>query len=145
MKPSRRLATVWRLRLMMIACLLLFLFWALYRFFPVAGILGGTVLAGCFWMLWAWIPRYCSRFRYRLDGAGLEVTGGLFFPRLVWLPAPQTLYSCVYRTPLYFLTGLYGVAVWGAGAHALLPGLTQEQARAVLCGLTHMQREEAEQ
>ncbi len=145
MKPSRRLAIVWRLRLLLAACLLLLLLRVLYRFFPVAGILGATVLAGALWMLWAWIPHYCSRFRYRLSGAGLEVAGGLFFPRLVWLPAPQALYSCVYRTPLYCLTGLYGVAIWGAGAHVLLPGLTQEQTQAVLCGLTHMQKGEEEQ
>lgn len=136
MKPSHKLTAVWRARLFLAVCLLLLPLRLLLDFRPDAGALGLTVLAGVFIMLWALIPRYCGKLRYQLKGAALVVTGGLFFPRRVSLPQPYALYACVYRTPFYVLTGLYGVAVWGAGARALLPGLTQAQAQAVLSRLS---------
>lgn len=140
LKPSHKLVAVWRIRLILISILLLMLLRLLLFIRPAAGILGITVLAGGFLMLWTWIPRYCRKIRYRLDEDGLTIKSGLFFPRLVSLPQPSALYTCVYRTPLYLLTGLYGIAVWGAGVHALLPGLTQDQAQAVSCRLSRPEK-----
>lgn len=135
LKPSHKLAAVWRARLFLAVCLLLLPLRLLLNFRPDAGALCATVLAGVCLMLWALIPRYCGRLNYRLRATEIVIQSGVFFPRRVSLPRPYALYACLYRTPLYLLTGLYGVAVWGAGAHALLPGLTQAQAQAVLSRL----------
>lgn len=131
MHPSRKLATVWRARLVVLFFLLFFPLWLLGKRNPAAGALAITVLAGVCLMLWALIPRYCRRLHYHLGKEGIAITRGLFFARMVRLPQPEALYMCVYRTPFYRLAGLYGIALWGAGIHALLPGMTQAQAQAV--------------
>lgn len=140
MKPSRKLAAVWRIRLILIFCLLLIPLRLLLSVRPDAGVLGITVLAGAFPMLWVWIARYCRAFFYQLRDAEVVIRSGLIFPRLISLPEPGALYACVYRTPLYRAAGLYGIALWGAGFHALLPGLTQEHAQAVLCRLSRSEK-----
>lgn len=140
MKPSRTLAVVWRIRLLLVFCLLLLPLRLLLSVRTDAGALGVTVLAGIFVMLWAMVPRYCGKIVYQLRDTEIVVKSGLFFPRMVSLPRPYALYTCVYRTPLYLLTGLYGIAIWGAGAHALLPGLTQAQAQAVLSCLDDQEK-----
>lgn len=140
MKPSRTLAVVWRIRLLLVFCLLLLPLRLLLTVRPDAGALGVTVLAGIFLMLWALVPRYCGKIVCQLRDTEIVVKSGLFFPRVIRLPRPYALYTCVYRTPLYLLTGLYGIAIWGAGAHALLPGLTQAQAQAVLSRLDDQEK-----
>lgn len=132
LQPSRKLAAVWQARLGVLFFLLFFPLWLLVRRYPAAGALSITVLTGVCLMIWALIPHYCKRLHYQLGEEGITVTRGLFFARMIHLPRPQSLYTCIYRTPFYRLAGLYGVALWGAGMHTLLPGMTQEQAQAVL-------------
>lgn len=141
MHPSYKLAAVWRARLGILFILLLIPLRLLMAIYPAAGMLGITVLAGVCLMVWTLIPRYCGRIFYRLDEREISISSGLFFSRMTRLPRPEALYTCVYRTPFYLLTGLYGVVLWGAGVHALLPGLTQEQAQAVLTHLSQSEKE----
>lgn len=115
--------------------------WLLAKRYPATGALSITMLTGICLMIWVLIPRYCRKLHYRLEEEGITITRGLFFARMIRLPRPESLYTCVYRTPFYRMAGLYGVALWGAGMHMLLPGMTQAQAQAVLSLLTRVGKE----
>ena len=141
MQPSRKLAAVWRARLGLLFLLLIFPLWLLAKRYPAAGALSITMLTGICLMIWVLIPRYCRKLHYRLEEEGITITRGLFFARMIRLPRPESLYTCVYRTPFYRMAWLYGVALWGAGMHMLLPGMTQAQAQAVLSLLTRVGKE----
>lgn len=136
-KPDPRVRTVWRLRLLPAAALLLYLsirFWSFSDL--IWWIFTGLWLSAFLFFMLIYFPLRYRRLSYALHSRALIVHAGVIDTRIKAVPLHAVLYASVLSTPLLRRFGIRSLVLYMAGSRLTIPGLTAEDANALREKLT---------
>ena len=121
---------VWRIRLVCVTAVGLFLCGALGVFSFVLSVVSGVVLLCVFLVSCLWYcPRRYTSYRWYLDEGTAQIYKGVFFQVQRILPLSQVQYAELLRTPAQRLCGVSTLILHAAGARLSIDGLSLEEGR----------------
>ncbi len=132
---GEKMLRLWRLYLLAIAIVAAFLCGFVCFFSRLIGAILGLLFLAAGLFLYAYLSRYRASLRYTIQGNRLEIQRGVYFQKHNCLTAAQILYIKRLSTPLQRRYGLCTLQIYGGGARARLPGLSQDGAAALLSAL----------
>ena len=121
--------TLWRIWLVLVYLLLMFLCGVLLAFIPIAGCIAmaGVLAAGA--AAWFWyFPQLRKSYRVTLSEKAVVLTRGVIFRQEYLLPCPRLIYVERFSTPLSALLGLQGLRLRAARGRLTISCLSREDA-----------------
>lgn len=128
-KPDPRVLTVWRLRLIPAAALLLYLSIRLLALpYLVWWVFTGLWLSAVLLLALVYFPLKYRRLSYTVNSRTLIVHTGGVSSRIKAVPFHAVQYASILTTPLMRQFGICSLVFYMAGSHITIPGLTMKDA-----------------
>ena len=131
-KPDPCVLTVWRLRLIPAAALLLYLsFRYLYFSIFIWCIFTGLWISAAVILAFVYFPAKYRRLSYGVNSHCFIMYGGVLTIRIKAVPFHAVQYASVLTTPLMRQFAICSLIIYMAGSHVTIPGLTFEEAESL--------------